>query len=200
MTDSPQPPQGIAARAVRWLLDRADRPGGVLLLVALALLEATLFPAPTEAMLLALAIAQPRRAWWLGGIAAVSSAVGGVIGYELGRALFTEVAQPILASRGLLGQLDTLGMLYRGNAFAALASSGYTPVPYMLYTMTAGALDVPLPTFVAGSLVGRGLKYAPLALVAWYFGPSARALVERYAGWVAAAVVAFLVALVLLAR
>lgn len=194
------PPVSAAGRAVRWLLARADRPGGVLVLVVLALLEATLFPAPTEAMLLALAIARPQRSWWLGGVAAVASAAGGIIGYQMGATLFTELAQPILASRGLMGQFDALGALYRGNAFLALVSSGYTPIPYMLYTMVAGALDVPLPTFVAGSLVGRALKYAPLALLAWYFGPAARGLVERYAGWVAAAVAVVLVAMLVLAR
>jgi membrane protein YqaA with SNARE-associated domain len=191
-------PRNAAGRAVRWLLARADRPGGVLVLVALALLEATVFPAPTEAMLLALAIARPRRAWWLGGVAALASAAGGIVGYQMGLTLFTEVAQPVLAARGLLGQWEAIGALYRGNAFLALVSSGYTPIPYMLYTMAAGALDVPLPTFVAGSLVGRALKYAPLALLAWYFGPAARRLVERYAGWVAAVVVAVLVLLLVL--
>lgn len=191
---------GPAARAVRWLLDRADRPGGVLVLVVLALFEATLFPAPTEAMLLALAIARPRRAWWLGAVAAVASATGGVIGYQFGLALFEEVARPVLVSRGLLGQLDALGALYRGNAFLALASSGYTPIPYMLYTMAAGAFDVPLPTFVAGSLVGRALKYAPLAGLAYFLGPAARRYVERYAGWAAAAVVAIAIVFFVLAR
>lgn len=185
------------ARVVRWLLDRAERPGGVLVLVVLALLEATLFPAPTEAMLLALAIARPRAAWWLGLVAAVSSAAGGLVGYQMGFALYDEAARPLLEARGLLDQIDTLGRLYRENAFVALASSGYTPIPYMLYTMAAGALGVPLGTFVVGSLVGRALKYAPLALVAYVLGPSARQVVERYAGWVAlAVVVVLLVALV----
>ena len=141
---------GPAARAVRWLLDRADRPGGVLVLVVLA--------------------------------------------------LFEEVARPVLASRGLLGQLDALGALYRGNAFLALASSGYTPIPYMLYTMAAGAFDVPFPTFVAGSLVGRALKYAPLAGLAYFLGPAARRYVERYAGWTAAAMVAIAIVFFVLAR
>lgn len=185
---------------MRWLLARAERPGGVLILVVLALLEATLFPAPTEAMLLALAIARPRRAWWLGAVSAVASAVGGVVGYHLGLALYDEVAQPVLAARGLLDQMDALGRLYRGNAFLALASSGYTPIPYMLYTMAAGALDVPLGTFVGGSLVGRALKYAPLAALAHFLGPAARRLAERYAGWVVAAVVLILLAALLLSR
>ena len=190
---------GPAARAVRWLLDHADRPGGVLILVVLALLEATLFPAPTEPMLLALAVARPRRAWWLGAVAAAASAAGGAIGYQMGLALYDEVARPVLLARGLLDQIDALARLYQENAFLALASSGYTPIPYMLYTMAAGALDVPFGTFVAGSFVGRALKYAPLAALAYFLGPAARRVVERYAGWVALAVVAALL-LALLAR
>ena len=182
------------------LLDYAERPGGVFILVGLALLEATVFPAPTEAMLLALAIARPQRAWWLGGVAAVASAGGGLIGYELGSAVFQEVAQPLLASQGLLGQLDALRNLYRENAMLALVSSGYTPIPYLLYTMAAGAFDVPLPTFVGGSLIGRGLKYAPLAALAYFFGPAARRIAERYAGWVALAVIIVLVLLLFVAR
>ena len=191
---------GPAQRMVAWLIDRADRPSGLIVLVVLALLEATLFPAPTEAMLLALAIARPARAWWLGAVAAVASAAGGIIGYEFGATLFEEVARPVLASRGLLGQLDALGTLYRDNAFVALLSSGYTPIPYLLYTMTAGAFDVPLPTFILGSLAGRALKYAPLAALAYFLGPAARNYVERYAGWVVTAVVALTIAFFLLAR
>ena len=193
-------PRPLAGRVVRWLLEYAERPGGVFGLVGLALLEATVFPAPTEAMLLALAIARPRRAWWLGGIAAVASAAGGVIGYELGSAVFQEVARPLLASQGLLGQLEALRSLFRDNAMLALVSSGYTPIPYLLYTMAAGAFDVPLPTFVVGSLIGRGFKYAPLAALAYFFGPAARRLVERYAGWVALAVIVILVLLFFVAR
>ena len=198
--EAPRGGGGPAARVVRWLLDRAERPGGLLVLVVLALLEATVFPAPTEAVLLALAIARPARAWWLGAVAAVASAAGGVIGYHLGLALFDEVARPIIASRGLVEQLDALGRLYRGNAFLALASSGYTPIPYLLYTMAAGAMDVPLPTFVLGSLVGRALKYAPLAAVAHFFGPAARRIVERYAGWVATTVLVVLLVVLALTR
>jgi membrane protein YqaA with SNARE-associated domain len=198
--EAPRGSGGPAARVLRWLLDRAERPGGLLVLVVLALLEATVFPAPTEAVLLALAIARPARAWWLGAVAAVASAAGGVIGYHLGLALFEEVARPVLASRGLLDQLDALTHLYRGNAFIVLASSAYTPIPYLLYTMAAGAMDVPLPTFVLGSLVGRALKYAPLAAVAYFFGPAARRIVERYAGWVAAAGLVVLLVFLALSR
>ena len=77
--------------------------------------------------------------------------------------------------------------LYRENVLLALASSGYTPIPYMLYTMTAGALDVPVGQFVFGSVLGRGLKYGPITALAYVLGPAARRVLGRYAGWIAVA-------------
>jgi len=168
-------------------------------LVLLAVLEATIFPAPTEALVIALTLAQRRRAWLFALLATLGSVAGGLLGYAAGHALFDEIARPLLDRAGLLGELDALGRLYARNVWLALLSSGYTPIPYMLYTFAGGAFDIPLGPFVIGSLVGRGLKYAPLALLTYLFGPSVRRILERYTLPVAIAVVV-LVALALLLR
>ena len=177
-----------ARRAAQWLLGLADRPAGAAVLVILALVEATVFPGPTEAMLVALTLARPRRAWWFAALATGASVVGGVVGYQFGATLFDEVARPLLGSYGLLGQVDVAQRLYRENALLALVTSGYTPIPYMLYTMTAGAAGQPLPSFVAGSLLGRALKYVPIAALAYVFGPAVHRILRRF-GWVALALV-----------
>lgn len=180
-------------RVYRWVLGWADRPSGPLVLVLLALLEATVFPAPTEAMLLALALGRPRRAWWLGALAASASVGGGLAGYWMGTVFFERLGQPLLASYGLLEHIDVVTSVYRENAFVALATSGYTPIPYLLYTITGGAFEIPLPTFVTGSLVGRSLKYLPLVILVYFFGPGVRRILDRYAAPVAAAFVALLI-------
>ncbi|GLC28220.1 hypothetical protein rosag_47330 [Roseisolibacter agri] len=66
----------------------------------MALLEATVFPAPTEGLLVALVLARRERAWWLGGLATTASVGGGLLGYYLSGALFTEVARPLLRAAG----------------------------------------------------------------------------------------------------
>ena len=177
----------------QWVLGWADRPSGPALLVLLALLEATVFPAPTEALLIALALGRPRRAWWLGALAAVASVLGGLAGYWLGSVFFDRLGQPLLASYGLLEHLEVVTSVYRENAFLALATSGYTPIPYLLYTMIGGAAEVPLLTFVTGSLVGRSLKYLPLVVLVYFFGPGVRRILDRYAAGVAATIVALLI-------
>ena len=188
------PPGPVLAR----LLALADRPAGVVVLVVLALLEATVFPGPTEAMLLALTLGRPKRAWWFAGIATAASVVGGVIGYQLGATLFAEVVRPVLATYGFTDQVDAVQRVYRDNMLLALVTSGYTPIPYMLYTTMAGASSLPLVPFIAGSFVGRALKYVPIAALAYLFGPAVHRVLRRFGGIAAVVVVLAIVAWVLL--
>lgn len=191
--------EGPGGRIGRWLLGWARHPAGAAALVVLALLEATVFPAPTEALLIALVLARRERTSWFAALATAASVAGGLLGYYVGGAMFEEVALPVLRSAGLLQQVNGMAALYRDNALLALASSGYTPIPYMLYTMTAGAFDVPVGQFVVGSLVGRGLKYGPIAALAYVLGPAARRVIGRYAGFIGVAL-ALAAALFLLFR
>lgn len=172
------PPGPVLSR----LLALADRPAGALVLVMLALLEATVFPGPTEAMLLALTLGRPRRAWWFAGIATTASVVGGVIGYQLGARLFAEVAGPVLATYGFMEQMDAVQRVYRDNMMLALVTSGYTPIPYMLYTMMAGAAELPMAPYIVGSFTGRALKYFPIAALAYLFGPAVHRVLRRHGG------------------
>ena len=161
---------------------------GVFILAVFALLEATIVPAPTEAMLIALILANPRRAGLLAAVATGASVTGGLIGYGLGSAFFATLVEPLLDSYGLLSRLDFVQRVYLENYMLALLTSGYTPVPYMLYTAMAGAAALPLPGFIAGSLIGRALKYLPIALLARLFGPAVRQILGRY-GWIPVAAV-----------
>lgn len=184
-------------RVTAWVLSWGDRPSGPAVLLLLTLLEATIFPAPTEAMLLALCVSQPKRSWWFAALAAAGSAAGGLAGYYLGAFTFAEVGAPVLDGLGFSERLPAVETAYRGNAWLALITSGYTPVPYMLYTMAAGAFSVPLGTFVVGSLVGRALKYIPIALLAWFLGPAVHRVAKRYAAWAGMVITAVLLAAIL---
>lgn len=178
----------------------AAHPAADALLFVLAVLEATLFPAPTEALFVAIGLARARpagagasrmaRAWpvaRLGLIATVGSLVGALIGYAIGAEYFERLGRPLLARLGVSGEFDAVGALYTRNALVALLTSGYTPIPYVLYTVTAGATPLPIPVFVVGSLAGRGIKYALLGLVTFHAGPAVQAAFRRATGWTTAA-------------
>ena len=119
----------------------------------------------------------------------VGSVVGGLIGYWFGTSLFSQFGRPLLAVLGLESYVPAVGAAYRDNMWTALITSGYTPIPYLLYTMMGGAFSLPVVPFVLGSLIGRSLKYLPLAALAWYMGPAVRQFLARHAAWVGALIV-----------
>jgi membrane protein YqaA with SNARE-associated domain len=176
----------VLRRPYDWILRWADHPAGPLVLVLMAILEACVFPAPTEAMFIALALGRPRRSWWFAGLASAASVTGGLMGYYVGAALFDEIARPVLSWYGLTDEMDAVARVYRENVFIALATSGYTPIPYMLYTIAGGAFGIPLVPFVLGSVVGRGIKYLILGALTFYLGPPVRAFLDRHSGWIVA--------------
>ena len=194
------PASGSRRPLLERLLALAEKPAGTAILVVMALLEATVLPGPTEAMLIALTLARPNRAWRFATFATVASVVGGLVGYQLGAMLFSEVARPVLAAYGFTPHVDAVQRIYRDNMMLALVTSGYTPIPYMLYTMMAGAASLPLGPFIAGSLAGRALKYIPIAALACLFGPAIHRVLRRYGRLAVIVVVVALGAYMLLGR
>ena len=170
------PAPGKRTGVERW----ASHPAGPALLFGLAVLEGTLFPAPTEALFVALVLG---RQWRIGGLLALAvlgSTAGGALGYLMGSMSFDEVGRPVLDRLGALPRLEQVGALYRENLFLALSTSGFTPIPYLVYTMAAGAFRVPLLPFLVYALIGRGLKYLVLGAVTYGVGVPVRVLVGRY--------------------
>lgn len=157
----------------------AGHPAAPALLFAFAVVEGCLFPAPTEALYAALALAHPRRAWTLAAVAAAGSVAGGVVAWTFGAWFYERVGERVVARYGLEDRVQAVSEAYRRNAALALATSGYTPVPYVLYGIVAGASGIGMGTFAAFSAVGRGLKYAVLAGVARLAGPALRRWMER---------------------
>ena len=187
----PGAPATVAALGSRgWAHRLAAHPAGPAALFVLAVLEACLFPAPTEILFVALGVGAPRRSWRLAAVATAGSVVGAAVGYGVVALYFERAGRPLLAWAGLLNEFQAVGALYRGNVFLVLLTSGYTPIPYVLYTIAAGAVAVPLAPFLLGSLVGRGLKYALLSAFTFYAGPAVQHAVRRSWRWVVPAAAA----------
>jgi membrane protein YqaA with SNARE-associated domain len=181
------------------LLALAEGPAGPTVLIVSALLEATVFPGPTEAILVALTLLRRERALRWAVTATAASVAGGLVGYHLGRMVYPEMIQPLLDSYGVAHYADAVNLAYRENMLLALTTSGYTPIPYLLYTALAGAAELPLSPFVLGSAVGRGLKYLPIAMFVYVLGPRVHGVLRQY-GAAATVVFALVVALWLIVR
>lgn len=121
-------------------------------------------------------------------IAVAGSVGGGALGYSLGAAFFGSVGRPVLEWSGGIAHLEAVGRLYRDHPFITLATAGYTPIPYLVYTMAAGVFRIPFLPFLGYSLVGRSVKYLVLVAVALGLGRSRRTFYRRSASRSAAVV------------
>ncbi|HXG02651.1 MAG TPA: DedA family protein, partial [Candidatus Binatia bacterium] len=75
---------------------------------------------------------------------------------------------------------DHVQSLYQANAFVAILTAAFTPIPYKVFTVAAGVLDVSLATLVAASVLGRSARFFLVGAVIYAFGARVRALVDRY--------------------
>ena len=183
---------------LRRLYDRTIELAGhrhaVWWLLALAVVEASLFPVPVEALLLPMVFAAPARAWLFVLVATAGTVAGGLIGYGIGILLYESVAEPVLSFYGYGEAYHEYAALYGEWGAWIVVAGGFTPIPYKVVTIASGAMHLDPWVFVVASVASRGLRFGiEAALLAW-FGPPVRAFVERHLGLAAAAALIAVVA------
>jgi membrane protein YqaA with SNARE-associated domain len=172
---------GLIRRLYDWVLGWADHPAGPAMLFALALAESVFFPIPPDILLIALAFGAPRKSWRFALICTAGSLVGGVIGYGLGW-LAAPLGKALLVKVAGLEAYYTVADLYGRHAFESLLLAGFTPIPYKVFTVTAGIFHewVPFPLFVGASALSRGARFVLVAWLIRKFGGAIRPFLENH--------------------
>jgi membrane protein YqaA with SNARE-associated domain len=164
----------------------AGRPSAPLWLFGIAFAEASFFPLPPDALLIPMALAEPKRAWWLAAITSLGSVLGGALGYAIGFALFAKLAQPIIHLYHYDAAFAAFQAKFAEYGVAIILIKGLTPIPYKIVTIAAGAAAFNFPAFMGASLVTRGGRFFLEAALLRHFGEPARAFIEDRLGLVTA--------------
>jgi membrane protein YqaA with SNARE-associated domain len=151
----------------------------------LSFAESSFFPIPPDVMLAPMALARPVDAWRLALLTTLTSVAGGVLGYMIGY-FALDLIEPWLVSSGHWeGYLRARSWFHTWGFWAVLAA-GFSPIPYKLFTIAAGALAMFLPVFVLASIVGRGGRFFLVAgLIRWGGAPMETRLRRHveFLGW-----------------
>ncbi len=166
----------IYDRCLFWMA----KPGGVWVLFGVAVVESSLFPIPPDLFLMALAIAVPAKAFRFALICTAGSVLGGMLGYGIGYFFMDLLGHQVLAWYGLVDKYEAVQALYRQYDGWAVAAAGFTPLPYKLFTLTAGAFEINFATFCLASLLSRAARFFLVAAFIHHFGPAIRTFIERY--------------------
>ena len=169
---------------VRQIYDRSllwvQSPSGVWALFFLAIAESSFFPIPPDVFLMVLCISVPRKSFRYAAICAAGSVIGGAIGYGLGMAFMDTIGMKILAWYGLHDKYEVVQNLYQQYDAFAVGAAAFTPLPYKLFTITAGAFKINFVTFILVSLVARSARFFLVAAFIYKFGAPVRHFIERY--------------------
>jgi len=193
MDQTPHPPVTADVRARRpgplkrlylWVLHWAETPYGTPALAAISFAESSFFPIPPDVLQIALSISKPRRAFYYALVSAVASVAGSLLGWFIGFALWSTMGDLFTAYVPGLTQdrIDQVGRLYGDNAFLAIFCAAFSPIPYKVFTISAGVFSefVSLPVLIAASLAGRSLRFLAVAAFIYLFGPRVKDLIDRY--------------------
>ncbi len=159
-------------RVLHW----AAHPHAERYLAGLSFAESSFFPIPPDVMLAPMTLAQPERGWRYALVTTAASVIGGLAGYAIGW-FALDAIEPLLRSLGYWDSYLRTTEWFVTWGFLAVLAAGFSPIPYKIFTIAAGALHMLLPVFVVASMIGRGGRFFLVAgLILWGGEPMERRL------------------------
>ncbi len=173
---------GWLRRLYDWVLHWAETPYGTPALFFLSLAESSFFPLPPDPLLVALCLGAAKKAMKFAAVATLASVIGGVIGYGIGAGAWSMVQDwfflyvPGVSPEAFAG----VQALYDRWDFWAVFLAGLTPIPYKVFTLSAGVFSINFGVFVLASVLSRGLRFFLVAGLIYKFGPSIARFIDKY--------------------
>ena len=140
---------------IAWTTSWAGTPYGGVALFAISFAESSFFPVPPDVLLIPLALAKTSWALLFALVATIGSTIGGILGFYIG----VKGGQPFLKRFFKPEKVALVQGYYQRYDVWAVGMAGFTPIPYKLFSISAGAFGLDLKRFVLASIVGRGGRF-----------------------------------------
>lgn len=159
-----------------WTLHWAGTPFAVHALFFLALAESSFFPLPPDILLIPMCLGNPEKAFWYAAVCTAGSVIGGVIGLWIGRYGGRPILKKLVDER----RIQWAEQLYNKYDAWAIGIAGFTPIPYKVFTILAGALNIRVRVLVVVSSLSRGGRLFLVAMLIYFFGEPVKSFIDRY--------------------
>jgi len=165
-------------------------------LSTLSFVESFILPfPPPDVMLAPMSLAKPDRAMYFATITLIASLIGGAVGYLIGAYGF-ELAQPYIVEWGYQNVFDKVMEWFKVWGFWAVLVAGFSPVPYKIFTISAGVLNLAFIPFMIASFIGRGARFYLVAFLLSKYGaaiePKLLMYIEKI-GWTVVALLGLVI-------
>jgi membrane protein YqaA with SNARE-associated domain len=166
-------------------------------LAGLSFAESSFFPIPPDVMLMPMSLAKTRQAWWFALLTTVASTLGGVLGYLIGAFAF-DMVEPLIKELGYWQRYLDARVWFDEWGIWVVFLAGFSPIPYKIFTITAGVASMAFLPFVIASFIGRGTRFFLVSALMVWGGSRMEIMLRKYIdriGWtvIVIAVIGYLV-------
>ncbi|BHH81718.1 YqaA family protein [Desulforhopalus sp. 52FAK] len=175
-----QPKVGIVRRLYDICMEWISGKYGVYALFFIAFIESSFFPLPPDVFLIAMCVALPAMSFRYAAVCSIGSVLGGALGYGLGFWFMDGIGMTIIDWYGLSDKYDMVQQYFKDYDVWIVGTAGFTPIPYKLFTITAGFVHSNFVTFMIVSLLARSARFFLVAGLIWKFGPQIKKFIDTY--------------------
>ena len=180
---------GFVRKLYDWVLSWADKPSGPKVLAGISFAEASFFPIPPDVLLIPLALGRKEKSLSFGILCTISSILGAILGYGIGLWLWWEKPNEFSAfaqfffdnipgfDRAIFVKIKSL---YDEYNFMIVFTAGFTPIPFKIFTISAGAFSIQFPLFLLAASVSRTARFMLVSFLIKLFGNSIKNFIDRY--------------------
>ena len=172
-----------------WVLSWAYTPYGAIALFILAFAESSFFPIPPDVLLIALVLGARKKAFKFALICTIGSISGAIFGYLIGHYLWWTTGNEFSSVAGFFfsnfpgfteEMFFRIQQLYSHYNFWIVFAAGFTPLPYKVFTVSAGAFNINFPLFMIASIIGRGARFFLVSALIWKYGSPIKSFIDKY--------------------
>lgn len=193
-----------------WVLRWSESKHSLTALFFLSLAEASFFPVPPDALLIALCMGAYRKWVKFAVVCSIGSVIGGAVGYLIGYGAFEVIGEKIVAFTASLSGTSPDELLTQAQYWFnvkevagmkvgvwAVGIAGFTPIPYKVFTIAAGFFEMSFIPFLIASAISRSARFFVVAgiigLLYRKHGDKIKEWIDRYFNLLAIAFVVLLV-------
>ena len=157
-----------------WVEGFADSPWAVAILVINSFTESIFNPIPPDPLLIGMSVLNPNLALLYAALVTAASVIGALVGHWLGLRFGRPLVLKFISEK----KVDRVeGMFQRYGSWAILIAA-FTPIPYKVFAITAGVLEMQRHPFIVASIIGRGARFFLLGGLIFFFGRSIQQFIE----------------------
>ncbi len=185
MSEAAAPTRNPIRRLYDWVLGWAATPYGALAMILVSFGDSSCFPIPPDPLLMALVLGAPKKAWRFAAMCTVASVLGAMVGWLIGHSFWTAAEHVFIPTLFKCHHFLEVGNRFADNAFLAIFTAAFTPIPFKVFTISAGVYSdlVSFGTLVGASIIGRGARFFLVAGLLYFFGPPMKRFIDRHLEW-----------------